>query len=53
VKVSLPAFTSSGDHAVVLVESGCGLLCGQGLYIELRKERDAWKVSRLETAWIA
>lgn len=53
VKVSLPAFTSAGDHAVVLVESGCGLLCGQGLYIELRKEQDAWKVSRLETAWIA
>ena len=53
IKVSLPAFSSAGDKAFVLVERGCRLLCGQGLYIRLQKEGGSWKVSGIETAWIA
>jgi hypothetical protein len=52
VRVSLPAYASAG-RAIVFVESGCGVLCASGWYIELRKEQGSWKIIRGEMALIA
>jgi hypothetical protein len=52
-RVSLPAFTADRSRAVVYVEWTCGSLCGSGIYIEFVRDKDGWKVSQQEAAWIS
>jgi hypothetical protein len=53
IEVSLPAFTSDGNRAVVYLDTKCGVLCGAGFYIELKRTDEGWQVTQLETAWIS
>lgn len=51
--VSLPAFTSDGNGAVVYLDTKCGVLCGAGFYIELKRTDAGWQITQVETAWIS
>jgi hypothetical protein len=53
IMVSLPAFSSKGDTAVVILGSLCGPLCGNGFYLQLERTGDSWKISHIEQAWIS
>jgi hypothetical protein len=53
IEVSLPAFTSDGKRAVVYLDTKCGVLCGAGFYIELKRTAAGWQVTQRETAWIS
>ena len=52
-RISLPAFTANHDRAVVYEEWTCGPLCGTGLYVELKKRRGSWHVTKKAAAWIS
>ncbi len=43
----------AGDEALVYTEDHCGVLCGEGTFILLRKIDEAWKVERKLTLWVA
>jgi hypothetical protein len=53
MRISVPAFTSDGRHAVIYLETTCNVMCGSGFYIELVRGKRGWKVSHRETAWIS
>ena len=51
--VSLPGYSPDGDVAVVYVAHHCGSLCGQGMYVYLRRTDDQWKVLVRFPAWVS
>lgn len=51
--VSLPGYSPDGDVAVVYVAHHCGSLCGQGMYVYLRRANDQWKVLVRFPAWVS
>jgi hypothetical protein len=42
----------AGDEALVYTEDHCGVLCGEGTFIFLRKIDDAWTVEKKLTLWV-
>ncbi len=44
---------AEGSRALVSLEMHCGLLCGSGYQIVLRKEGGNWKMQMIQMAWIA
>ncbi len=51
--VSLPGYSPDGDVAVVYVARHCGSLCGQGMYVYLRRANDQWKVLVRFPVWVS
>jgi len=51
--VSLPAYSSDGNRAVVVTGSGCGSLCGSGEIVELEKKDGVWRRVRDQGTWIS
>jgi hypothetical protein len=49
--VSLPVI--SGDRALVYRTLSCGLLCGEGTILRLRKEAAGWKVVQTFSIWVS
>jgi hypothetical protein len=53
MNVSLPAYSADGQRAVVLVDDGCGSLCGSTDVVELEKKDGAWRKVREENPSIS
>ena len=52
IRISPPAFTSDGRHAVVYLEEACDQMCASGAYLEYRRENGGWKLWRWKFAWV-
>lgn len=46
-------FSKYETHALVYVEYWCRSLCGEGTYVLLRKEGEAWVVEETNMVWIS
>ena len=51
--VSLPAYSTDGNRAVIVMGSGCGSLCGSGEIVELEKKDGVWRRTRAQDTWIS
>jgi hypothetical protein len=51
--VSLPGYSPDGEIAVVYVAHHCGSLCGQGLYVYMRRAKDQWKPLIRFPVWVS
>lgn len=51
--ISLPGYSPDGDVAVVYVAHHCGSLCGQGMYVYLRRANSRWKVLVRLPVWVS
>lgn len=41
-----------GDEALVYTEDHCGVLCGEGTFVYLRRGEEGWRVEKKLTAWV-
>jgi hypothetical protein len=46
-------FDSGKSQAVVYLEHWCDELCGYSYYLVLSKDKEGWKVTKLDTGWIS
>lgn len=46
-------FDSKKTQAVVYLEHWCNELCGYSYYLVLGKDKEGWKVNRLDTGWVS
>ncbi|WP_201316408.1 hypothetical protein [Dyella sp. EPa41] len=51
--ISLPGYSTDGDIAVVYIARHCGSLCGQGIYVYLRRVNNQWKVLVRFPVWVS
>jgi hypothetical protein len=52
VTFSNVGFGPGGDEAIVYTEDHCGVVCGEGTFVYLRKIDDVWRVEKKLTLWI-
>jgi hypothetical protein len=52
-RLSRVAYNDDGTRAVVIIESGCGYLCGVGRIVVLTRKLDGWSVTELVEIWQA
>lgn len=53
VSFSRPGFSVDRNEAFVVVNYGCGSLCGAGYNILMRRSADGWHVARLVNTWVS
>lgn len=53
VRYSRPGFNAERDHAFLVVNYGCGPLCGAGYNILMRRGTRGWYVARLVNTFVA
>jgi hypothetical protein len=41
-----------GDEALVYTEDHCGVLCGEGTFVHLKRGDDGWRVEKKLTVWV-
>lgn len=51
--VELIAYNKTGDRVLLQVSYHCGLLCGKGYYVVLRKDGTTWQYALIRMAWIS
>lgn len=42
----------AGDEALVYTEDHCGVMCGEGTFVYLRKSEEGWRVEKKLTLWV-
>lgn len=52
VTLSNIGWNASADEALVYTEDHCGVLCGEGTFIYLKKEEGTWRVMKKLTLWV-
>jgi hypothetical protein len=53
ISFSRVGFNREKNEALVYFEHWCGGLCGSGIYLQLKKGEQGWKVSKVDRAWIS
>ena len=53
ISFSRVGFNREMNEALVYFEHWCGGLCGSGIYLQLKKEDEGWRVFKVERAWIS
>lgn len=43
---------ASDDEALVYTEDHCGVLCGEGTFVYLRRGEEGWRVEKKLTVWV-
>ena len=43
---------ASGGEAIVYTEDHCGVLCGEGTFVYLRRGDEGWRVEKKLTVWV-
>jgi hypothetical protein len=51
--LSAVGYSASGDAAVLMVDVGCGSLCGNGYVVVVKLERGVWRIAKIEGTWVS
>lgn len=53
ISVSAIGYSADGNHGVLMVDVGCGGLCGNGYIVVVSRERGEWHIARIENTWVS
>jgi hypothetical protein len=53
IEVSTIGYGPNGDFAILLVDRGCGSLCGHGYIVALRRVAGVWRIASIQQTWIS
>ena len=53
IEISTIGYGSNGDLAILLVDRGCGSLCGHGYIVALRRVAGVWRIASIRQTWIS
>ena len=53
ISLSPIGYSASGNLGVLMVDVGCGGLCGNGYIVVVKRERDKWHIAHIENTWVS
>lgn len=53
VMLSPVGYSTTGDVAILIVDMHCGLVCGQGHLVVVRRLNGAWKIATIKYTWVS
>ncbi|HJQ11982.1 MAG TPA: hypothetical protein VJ840_13215 [Gemmatimonadaceae bacterium] len=51
--LSAIGYSGDGNRAVLMVDTGCGGLCGMGFIVVVNRERGQWHVVNFKGTWVS
>jgi hypothetical protein len=51
--VSAIGYSGDGNLGVLMVDVGCGSLCGNGYIVVVRRERGEWHIAHIQNTWVS
>jgi hypothetical protein len=53
ISVSGIGYSADGNLGVLMVDMGCGGLCGSGYIVVVRREHGEWHIAHIQNTWIS
>ena len=53
IELSAIGYSPNKDLAILLVDQGCGSLCGSGYVVALRRVADGWRIAAIQQTWVS
>ena len=53
ISLSAIGYSASGTIGVLMVDVGCGSLCGNGYIVVVKRDRDKWHIAHIENTWVS
>jgi hypothetical protein len=53
ISLSSIGYNSDGTRAVLMVDVGCGSLCGQGYIVVVQRDAAGWRLITIQTTWVS
>lgn len=53
IELSTIGYDPNGDLAILMVDRGCGSLCGHGYIVALRRVAGVWRIASIQQTWIS
>ena len=53
ISLSAVGYSADGNRGVLMVDVGCGGLCGNGYIVVVTREGDGWRIAHIENTWVS
>jgi hypothetical protein len=53
ISLSAIGYGANGDFAILMVDQGCGSLCGNGYMVSVRRTGGEWRVANIQRTWVS
>jgi len=53
ISLSAVGYSADGNRGVLMVDVGCGGLCGNGYIVVVTRERDEWRIAHIQNTWVS
>ena len=53
ISLSAIGYSAGGNLGVLMVDVGCGGLCGNGYIVVVKQQRGQWHIARIENTWVS
>jgi len=53
IELSAIGYSPGQDLAIVMVDQGCGMLCGIGYIVALRRVGGVWRIAAVQQTWVS
>jgi len=53
IELSAIGYSPGQDRAIVRVDQGCGMLCGNGYIVALRRAGGVWRIAAVQQTWVS
>jgi hypothetical protein len=53
ISLSAIGYSAKGDWAILMVDQGCGSLCGNGYMVSVRRTGGEWRIANIQRTWVS
>ena len=53
IELSAIGYSADGSAGVLMVDTGCGSLCGNGYIVVVKRDRGLWRLTKIENTWVS
>jgi hypothetical protein len=53
IELSAIGYSADGSAGVLMVDTGCGSLCGNGYIVVVKRDRGLWRLARIQNTWVS
>ena len=53
ISLSAIGYNAKGDWAILMVDQGCGSLCGNGYMVSVRRTGGEWRIANIQRTWVS
>jgi hypothetical protein len=53
ISLSAIGYSANGDWAILMLDQGCGSLCGNGYMVSVRRTGGEWRIANIQRTWVS